>query len=236
MCGRYVLATPIDELLSFFEARLAPGVRDDYRPSYNVAPTETALGLVEEEEHGRVLDEFRWGLVPSWAKDLSVGSRMFNARAESIATKPSYRAAFEARRLAVIADGFYEWRKDGNGKRQPFYFTRADNEPMAFAGLWEVWRDRSAENRDRSWLRSCTIITTDANKEVSAVHDRMPVVLEQDALELWIGDELSEPDELEGLLRPAEEGTLSFVPVDRRVGRVEYKDPALIAPVAATEG
>lgn len=230
MCGRYVLATPIDELVSFFEASLAPGVREEYEPSYNVAPTETVLGLVEKESTGRVLDEFRWGLVPSWAKDLSVGSRMFNARAESLATKSAYRTAFQSRRLVVVADGFYEWRKDAGGKRQPFYFTRADGHPMAFAGLWEVWRDRSSKE-DKRWLRSCTIITTDANQEVEPTHDRMPVILEEDVLERWIGSDGVGSDELEALLRPSPAGTLSFVAVDRRVGKVDYKDSGLIAPI-----
>jgi putative SOS response-associated peptidase YedK len=233
MCGRYVLATPIDELVSFFAASLAPGVSEEYRPSYNVAPTVPVLGLVEVESKGRVLDEFRWGLIPSWSNDPTIGNRMFNARAESVATKPSYRAAFEARRLAVVADGFYEWRKDDDGRRQPFYFTRADREPMAFAGLWEVWRDRS--DNGAGWLRSCTIITTDANKEVASVHDRMPVILESDALERWIDPSAAERDELEALLRPAEAGTLSLVPVDRRVGSVRNDDPGLIAPIADGE-
>lgn len=236
MCGRYVLATPIDELVSFFEASLAPAVGAEYKSSYNVAPTDSVFGLVEEESQGRVLDEFRWGLVPWWAKDLTVGSRTFNARAESIASKPAYRDAFEKRRLAVVADGFYEWRKDEYGKHQPFYFTRADHEPMTFAGLWAVWRDRSGKDEDRHWLRSCTIITTEANKEVATVHDRMPVILEQDVLERWIDPSAGDRDELEALLRPADEGTLSFVPVDRRVGAVANNDPGLIAPIPDPEG
>lgn len=230
MCGRYVLATPIDELVDYFEAKLAPGVQDEYQPSYNVAPTRTVLGLLDEKVGGRTLEEFRWGLVPSWAKDLSIGNRMFNARAESVATKPSFRSAFTTRRLAVVADGFYEWRKDEHSGRQPFYFTRADREPMAFAGLWEVWRDRSTP--DAKWMRSCTIITTDANKEVEAVHNRMPVILERDVLERWIGADTTDLDELVALLRPSATGTLASVPVDRRVGRVENDDSRLITPVA----
>jgi putative SOS response-associated peptidase YedK len=233
VCGRYVLATPIDELVSFFEAKLAPGVREDFQPSFNVAPTRTVLGLLDEKAEGRTLEEFRWGLVPSWAKDLTIGNRLFNARAESVATKPSFRSAFTSRRLAVVADGFYEWRKDERSGRQPFYFTRADNEPIAFAGLWEVWRDRSRP--DAKWLRSCTIITTDANKEVESVHNRMPVILERDALERWIGAEATDLEELAGLLHPSATGTLLSVAVDRRVGRVENDDSRLITPVGATE-
>lgn len=236
MCGRYVLATPIDELVSFFEASLAPGVSAEYRPSYNVAPTDTVLGLIEEDSRGRVLEEFRWGLIPSWMKNPTSVSRTFNARAESVATKPSYRAAFNARRLAVVADGFYEWRKDEHGKRQPFYFSRADHEPMVFAGLWEVWRDPSARDADAKWLRSCAVITTDANREVAPVHDRMPVILESDALERWIDPAAGGRDELKALLVPAHDGTLSSVPVDRRVGSVANNDPGLIAPVGEAEG
>jgi putative SOS response-associated peptidase YedK len=236
MCGRYVLATPIDELVSFFEASLGRGVNEQYRASYNVAPTDSVLGLVEEKSRGRVLDEFRWGLVPSWSNGPTSGSKMFNARAESVATKPAYRAAFETRRLAVVADGFYEWRKDENGRRQPFYFTRADHEPIAFAGLWEVWRDPSTGNGHAAWLRSCTIITTDSNKEVATVHDRMPVILEPDVLERWIAPSGAARDELDALLRPADAGTLTFVPVGRRVGSVANNDPGLIAPVEEGKG
>ena len=197
------LATPIDELVSFFEASLAPGVGAEYQSSYNVAPTDSVLGLLEEDSKGRVLDEFRWGLIPWWAKDLTVGSRTFNARAESLASKPAYRDAFEKRRLAVVADGFLmSGARMNAASANPSTSRGADHEPMAFAGLWSVWRDRSGKDEDRHWLRSCTIITTDANKEVATVHDRMPAILEQDVLERWIDPSREIATKLQGAVAP----------------------------------
>ena len=228
MCGRYVLATPIDELVRFFDAREAPGIDDAYRPSFNIAPTSDVLGLSIARDGERLLDTYRWGLIPPSSKDLSIGSRLFNARAETVATKPSFRSAFKSRRLAVVADGFYEWRKDADNRRQPFYLARSDGNPMAFAGLWEAWRDPANAG---AWVRTCTIVTTAANGEVTPIHDRMPVVLEPDSLGVWLDGDGAERDELEALLSPAKSGILVVRAVGRRVGNVRNDDPDLLTPV-----
>lgn len=232
MCGRYVLATPIDDLASFFAARWTADLEGKWRASYNIAPTRAVLCLSPNAEGGRVLDTYRWGLVPSWAKEPGIGSRLFNARAETVAVKPSFRGAFRNRRLAVISDGFYEWRRGQGGRRQPFFLSRSDGSPMAFAGLWETWRDPRSAGGEEPWLRSCTIITTSANPEVAPIHDRMPVVLERDVLDAWLDPSLGRPDELEALLRPASTGTLAVRAVGPRVGNVRNDDPALIEEVA----
>src|SRR5579862_6852437 len=230
MCGRYVLATPIDELVRFFDAREAPGIDDAYLPSYNVAPTREVVCLALDGEGHRILDEYRWGLIPWWAKDSSIGSRLFNARAESVTTKPAFRDAFKSRRLAILADGFFEWRKDADNRRQPFYLTRRDGTPMAFAGLWDSWRDPSVAG-GTSRVRSCTIVTTGASAEVAPIHNRMPVVLEPAALEVWLDADGPDQDEVEALLSAQPSGILEARPVGRRVGNVRNDDPSLVEPV-----
>ena len=231
MCGRYVLATPIDELADFFGAARAPGFDREWPADYNIAPTRTVLCLSAGAEGGRVLATYRWGLIPPWAKEPSVGSRLFNARGETVAVKPSFRAAFKARRLAVVSDGFFEWRRGAGTRRQPYFLSRADGAPMAFAGLWESWRD-PATGGDEAAVRSCTIITTEANPEVAPIHDRMPVVLERDGLEAWLDPLAAERDELEALLQPAPAGTLAVRSVSPAVGSVRNNGPHLIDEVA----
>ncbi|HLI16395.1 MAG TPA: SOS response-associated peptidase [Acidimicrobiales bacterium] len=228
MCGRYVLVTPPPVLASRFGARLAPGVEERFVPSYNVAPTRTVLGVAAGADGERVLDAYRWGLVPSWARDASIGTRLFNARAETLARKPAFRAAFARRRLAVVADGFYEWRREPAGRRQPFFLSRPDGAPLAFAGLWESWRDPGRPDDPGASVRSCTIVTTAANEDVAPVHDRMPALLEAGALDAWL-DPLADLEELEALLRSPRGGTLVRRPVDRRVGDVRNDSPALLA-------
>ncbi|MGD0895459.1 MAG: SOS response-associated peptidase [Acidimicrobiales bacterium] len=236
MCGRYVLATPIDELASFFEARRAAGLVGDWAASYNIAPTKTVVCLAPDADGGRVLDAYRWGLIPSWAKDPAIGNRLFNARSETVAVKPSFRGAFKSRRLVVVADGFYEWRRGPGARRQPYFLSRSDRAPMAFAGLWESWHDPATADDDSAWVHSCTIITTAANDEVSPIHDRMPVVLEHDALEAWLDPSVAARDELEALLRPASPGTLAVRAVGPRVGNVRNNGPDLIEEVAPGAG
>ena len=236
MCGRYVLATPIDELASFFEARRAAGLVGDWAASYNIAPTKTVVCLAPDADGGRVLDAYRWGLIPSWAKDPAIGNRLFNARSETVAVKPSFRGAFKSRRLVVVADGFYEWRRGPGARRQPYFLSRSDHAPMAFAGLWESWHDPATADDDSAWVHSCTIITTAANDEVSPIHDRMPVVLEHDALEAWLDPSVAARDELEALLRPASPGTLAVRAVGPRVGNVRNNGPDLIEEVAPGAG
>jgi putative SOS response-associated peptidase YedK len=230
MCGRYVLVTPVDEIASCFGAVPAEGLEERFVPRYNVAPTTDVLGVAEHADGSRLVRSYRWGLIPSWATDPSFGSRSFNARAETVATKPSFRAAFAKRRIVVPADGYFEWRKGPAGERQPFYLRRADGRPLALAGLSELWRDPNAD-ADTPLLATCTIVTTAASLELAEIHDRMPVVLETDAIERWLDRTASEPGQLEAMLRPAAPGVLACYPVERRVGDVRNDDARLLEPV-----
>ena len=227
MCGRFTIASPPARLLAVFEAEPEEGLEEHFQLSWNLAPTRQVLGVTEEEGR-RVLGRFRWGLLPSWAKDPSMSSRTFNARAETVATKPTFRAAFAARRCLVPADpGFYEWSKRPADLKTPYLFRRADGEPMAFAGLWERWRPGPNE----PWRRSLTIVTTDAGADVAPVHDRQPVVLERDVWELWLDPGRHDREELETLLVAGPPGVLQRVEVARVVGSTANDGPELIAPV-----
>lgn len=229
MCGRIALYTPPQRLARLLEASLAAGLDPDgTAASWNVGPTATLFG-VKDRGQGRVLDAYRWGLVPSWAKDPSVGSRMFNARAETVATKPSFRDAFQRHRLLVPVDGFYEWDRRGT-TRVPHYFTRADGEPIVLAGLYDRWRDWS--DRDGPWLVTCTVLTTTPGPDLDGIHDRMPVVVERGAHDLWLTGGDDEGDALRALCAPSPRGTLVHHPVDPKVGNVRNDSPELIEAVA----
>ncbi len=232
MCGRISLLTPPERLARIFDAVLAAGVDPAGRPSANVGPTRMVPGLAEvaADEGGRVIDLYKWGLVPSWSDNPTIGSRLFNARAETVATKPSFRSAFARRRLAVLADGFYEWHTE-HGRRQPYYFTRADGAPLAFAGLWEEWHGPASDGTARP-LRTCTIITSAAGADMAGLHDRMPVVLDPDAIDVWSeADGKADRELLESMLVPGVPGTLVHHPVSAAVGNVRNDGPELIDPV-----
>jgi putative SOS response-associated peptidase YedK len=234
MCGRFALFTPPARMAKYFQATLGNEVDPEQRPSWNVAPTTTVLGVEAHRTEGsedltRTIDSFKWGLVPSWAKDASTGNRLFNARGETVTTKPSFRSAFKARRLIVPADGFYEWHRQSDGSKQPHYFTRSDGEPFGFAGLYERWWDKEAP--DAPPLTSCTIITTEAGPDMDGIHDRMPVILNPDTFDIWLDPDIEETSELTALLRPAPDGTVAHRPVDGRVGNVRNNDAGLINPV-----
>ena len=235
MCGRYVsVSSPslLAERLHVDEVRAA-----DAEPDYNVTPRSEVPIVAETKEHRRVLDRVRWGLVPSWAKDLSVGDRLINARSESLATKPAYRRAFELRRCLVPADGFYEWRALSRvqGKRiqkQPYFIARADREPMAFAGLYEVWRDRSEP--DAPWVRSCAIVTTEANEKLAPIHDRMPVVLPETAWAEWLDSDNHDTTRLARLLVPAPSDEFLCYAVSTLVNKPDNQGPELLEPAEET--
>ncbi|MGA2837206.1 MAG: SOS response-associated peptidase [Acidimicrobiales bacterium] len=249
MCGRIALYSDPDYLARIFDADLGPDVDPGARPSWNVPPTRSVLAIADVPAGGpgaaptdgpggmrRELGRYRWGLVPPWARDPSVANRTFNARAETVASKPSFRAAFAARRLVVVADGFYEWRPGTGKSRQPFYFTRADGKPLALAGLWEQWwggpgaPDRPGE--DHPVLRTCTVITTEAGPDMDDIHDRMPVVLDPADLDEWLDPANRDKPGLESLLVAAPTGTLVHREVATKVGSVRNDGPELIEAVA----
>jgi putative SOS response-associated peptidase YedK len=181
MCGRFAFYSPSEATAALFGVSASIAVE----PRFNIAPSQYIVGIRETDEAGRELAMFRWGLVPFWAKDPAIGNRMINARAETVAEKPSFRAAYRHRRCLVLADGFYEWKKEGTGK-VPYFISLANGEPFAFAGLWETWQSKETEEI----IQSTTLITTAANDFISTVHHRMPVILQPDTADRWLaGDD-----------------------------------------------
>jgi putative SOS response-associated peptidase YedK len=221
MCGRYTLASPTERLAEEFGVDAAS---IELAPNYNVAPTQQVAAVLEEGGQRR-LEVLRWGLIPPWADDPGIGSRMINARSETAPGKPSFRRAFRERRCLIPADGFYEWQRT-NGAKQPYYIHMEDGRPFAFAGLWESW-SKGGEGD----IRTCTILTTGANALVGEVHDRMPVILAHDAYDVWL-DPASERDELTGLLAPYPEDEMEAYPVSRFVNSPSNNDPRCIEPAA----
>ena len=219
MCGRYTLKTPAGRLAEEFGVG---GSLPELPPNYNVAPTQQ-VATVLAENGSRRLEMLRWGLIPPWADDPQIGSRMINARSETAPEKPSFRRAFRERRCLIPADGFYEWKRM-NGGKQPYYIHMEGGRPFAFAGLWESW-DREGE------IRSCTILTTGANSLVGEIHDRMPVIVAPDAYDVWL-DPASEGDELRGLLAPFPEDEMEAYPVSRFVNSPSNNDERCIEPAA----
>jgi len=222
MCGRFALFSEPDRFARYLDAQLALDP-DSWRPSWNIGPTRSILGVAERPDGGRQLDTYRWGLVPMWAKDPAALKSTFNARAETVATKPTFRSAFKRGRILVPADAFYEWHTVGSTKT-PNVFTRADGEPIVFAGLAERW-----QRPDGSLLRSATIITTGAGPDMDGIHSRMPVILEPGTWEHWLDPAVDDRDELEPLLRPAPAGTLVHHEVARAVGNIRNDGPELLA-------
>ncbi|HEX6312445.1 MAG TPA: SOS response-associated peptidase [Acidimicrobiia bacterium] len=224
MCGRYVQASSPELLAERFgvdEVRI-----EEHEPRYNVAP-RAEVPAVRRRHDRKVLSLLRWGLVPSWAKDTKIGDRLINARAEAVADKPAFRGAFARRRCLIPADGFYEWRAvPGRRRKQPMFVHRRDGEPMAFAGLWEVWREREEDD----WLRSCVIVTTDANDLLMPIHDRMPVILPESAWDTWLDPE-TDPDTLKRLLVPAPDDLVVAYPVSLRVNRADNEGPDLVREI-----
>ncbi len=221
MCGRYTLATPVEALAEEFGVA---GPLPEVPPSYNVAPTqEVAVMLVEGGE--RRLEMLRWGLIPSWADDPQIGSRMINARCETVSEKPSFRGAFRRRRCLLPADGFYEWQRTDNGK-QPYHIHANDGSPFAFAGLWESWSGDGEE------IRSCTILTTETNEVVGEVHHRMPVIVAPEDYETWLDPDVREADRLTPLLTPYPSEALEAYPVSRFVNSPSNDDKRCVEPAA----
>lgn len=237
MCGRFVSSSSPADLASYFGAEGSAPVEEALEPNYNVAPTSDVY-VVHADGGVRRVDAFHWGLVPIWAKDPKVGNRMINARSETLATKGAFKPAFKRRRCIVPADGFYEWKKlPGQKRKQPYFIHRPDDEPFAFAGLWEVWKGPEKES-DQVQLRSTTIITTSANEPMAAIHDRMPVVLPPSAWDDWLDPDNEDIDTLGQLLVPAPAALITMHPVSTDVGNVRNRGPQLteeIPPDAVLE-
>jgi putative SOS response-associated peptidase YedK len=244
MCGRYASSASPQDLMAEFE------VDDRFDglpgPDYNVAPTVAVPAIFERRvrdtgEVRRRLAPLVWGLVPSWAKDPSIGSRMINARLETVAEKPAFKRAFSARRCILPADGFYEWyaaeqqagRGRGKPRKQPFFIHRADGGLLVMAGIYEIWRDpHSDPSDDFAWLRTCSVITTQATDAAGHIHDRMPMVITRDAIDDWLDPQLTDPKRALELLAVTEAAALEAYAVSTDVNSVENNDPSLIEPIA----
>ena len=228
MCGRFVSSSNPEEIAAYFDA--APP-QTELTPSYNVAPTTDIYAVVEGADGSRRVEVFHWGLIPVWAKDVKIGQKMINARAETVATKGAYKADFKRHRCLIPMDGFYEWHAQPDRKpKQPYFVHRVDGEPLAVAGLWSTWRDRAA-GPDADWLHSCTIVTTAANATMAAIHDRMPVILPASAWETWLDPDNQDLDALGKLLVPAPDTLLTLHPISTDVNKVANDDAHLIDPV-----
>lgn len=226
MCGRYAQFNPPEAIAETFGATLDI---EDLGPRYNAAPMQWLPVIRQRPSGERVVQTLRWGLLPSWAKDETIANRLINARAETLAEKPSFRSAYRKRRCIVPADGFYEWAKRPDGK-QPDYIHASDGTPLAFAGLWERW----SRPDDGESIDSFTIVTTAANDRVRALHDRMPVILAPEGLARWL-DPASEPDALGDLLGPCPDAWLALHPVTRAVGNVPNEGAELIAAISGED-
>ncbi len=224
MCGRFVLMTVGKDLAKQFGLEEEP----DLRPRYNIAPTQIVVIIrLDRETLQKRLAQVRWGLIPFWAKETSIGNRLINARGESAAEKPAFRSAFKTRRCLVPADGFYEWKKTKGNQKQPYLVSNSDGSPFAFAGLWESWTGPEGEI-----IESCTILTTDANDLTRPIHDRMPVILKSEDYDLWLDPEVKDPYLLKPLLRPYPSNDMKMDPVNPKVNKASYDAPDCVEVVS----
>jgi putative SOS response-associated peptidase YedK len=210
MCGRFAFYSPSEAAAALFGVSASIEVQ----PHYNIAPTQFIAAIREDQNEQRELVMLRWGLVPFWAKDTSIGNRMINARAETVAEKPAYRAAYRHRRCVVLADGFYEWRREGDAKT-PYYISLASGEPFSLAGLWENWTDKESGD---------SLITTEANEFMTPLHHRMPVILESNTADEWLAGSTDLLDDVASITP-----RLQAWPVDRRVNNARNEGEELIS-------
>lgn len=193
MCGRFSLTAPLEEIIKLFN--IVNGDELDYEISYNIAPSQNIFSIVSDGENNRG-GFLRWGLVPSWAENPSIGYKMINARSETIDEKASFKNLLKRRRCLIVADGFYEWKKDDQGNKRPFRIVHKDNKLFAFAGLWDRWE------KEGTVLYTCTIITTKPNEIMKDIHDRMPVILPEEAQKIWLDRSIQDTNQLKQLLIP----------------------------------
>lgn len=232
MCGRMTQVTDPAEIGRIFDAESRVDEEAaEAQPRYNVAPTQPLTVVLQRGDEGRVVEQHRWGLVPSFATSLKEGARRVNARAETVVTSPAFRASFARRRCIVPSDGFYEWfRPDGPGGRsQPFFLRPPEDAVLAIAGLWAVWKDPESG----LWVPSAAVITTRANGLVGEIHDRMPVLLPREAWDAWLDPVVDDADYLLSLLEPAPDDVLHMYAVSPAVNDVRNEGPELLEPVAA---
>jgi putative SOS response-associated peptidase YedK len=224
MCGRFVQFSSLRTLESLFSFETA---ENKIVSNYNIAPTQEVLAVVHRKR--RRLTKFRWGLVPSWSKDLKSASRLINARSESASQKPSFRAAFKRRRCLILADGFYEWHGE-KGHKQPYFITLPKDQPFGFAGLWETWRRKDAPD-DEPVHMSCTILTTAASESLIRLHHRMPVILSPESYDTWLDPAVADVEQLETILQNHQVREMKFYPVSKLVNRIQNNSKECICPL-----
>ncbi|HEX6234407.1 MAG TPA: SOS response-associated peptidase [Jiangellaceae bacterium] len=237
MCGRYALSQSADDIAEEFGVDRID-LAERVEPSWNVAPTDPVFGVLtrrrrdEPDVTERRLRTLRWGLVPSWAKDRSIGGRLINARLETVHEKPAFRRAFAARRCLLPADGYFEWYGETKGKKQPFFIRPRDGRMLAMAGLYEIWRDPTVPDDDpAAFVWTSVVLTTDAEDDIGRIHDRTPLVIEPERWAEWLDPTLDDVDVLRGLLIPATPGQLDAYPVSTDVNSVKNNGPHLIEPL-----
>jgi putative SOS response-associated peptidase YedK len=217
MCGRFALWTPPGTITRYFKVNVAL----DFQPRYNIAPGQEILSIRQTDNAQRLPSLLRWGLIPGWAKEESIGNKMINARSETIYEKPAFKSAIKSRRCLIPANGFYEWKKEGTGK-QPYLIRPLDNGLFALAGIWESWTKPGSDEK----IRSCAILTTTANSVVAPIHNRMPVILRPDDFDLWL-DAAGSSARLDKLMRPFDEGNMTCHRVSKAVNNVKIDDISL---------
>lgn len=222
MCGRFTLFSEAIEI----EERFGVPIDFPLAPSYNIAPTQNVLVIIPSDD-GRRADLFRWGLIPFWAKEKSIGNRMINARAETVDEKTSYKHLLRKKRCLVLSNGFYEWKKAGS-KKQPYFIQLRDEPLFSFAGLWDQWEQNG------EIIRSCTIITTKANAKIEKIHERMPVILDQEKENIWLDPSLSDPLFLKSILKSSPSEAIKTYPVTTMVGNPRNNSPINIEPLSLT--
>ncbi|MBU1214817.1 MAG: SOS response-associated peptidase [Gammaproteobacteria bacterium] len=216
MCGRFANKETPASLAEYFQA----DGQVDFSPSYNIAPSSRIVTVTADAQDHRHLKLMKWGLIPSWAKDPSIGNKLANARGETVAEKPSFRTAFRTRRCIIPATGFFEWKADG-GKKYPWFISLKSGEPLAMAGIWEAWRSEAGES-----IETCCIITTDCNELMQPIHDRMPVLLNRDQWSNWLSPSEKQPANLHSMIRPFSPDLMQAWPVTRELNRVGVRDDA----------
>lgn len=235
MCGRYTLHTSREQVIETFKVARDLVDRNTLFSRYNIAPSQTVAAIrVSTEDGVRELVPFRWGLIPQWTKEPRTEYSTINARAETVAEKPAFRAAFRQRRCLIIADGFFEWAQPREGKgKDPWYITMRSGQPFAFAGLWERWEP--SQGSEAAPVESSTIIVTDANELLGRIHDRMPVILNPADYDTWLDPKSFDRIALTGMLRPFDAEKMEMYPVSRHVNSPKYDDPTCIEAVT-TDG